>query len=172
MNGVIRAPRCSFARNLLDNSDFRNPVNQRGATSYNTAGYAIDRWYLRNGYTQMTIQSDGISISSLENKIAGINHTISPEICEQIKGKICTIAACKSTGELIIASGLCISESVSSNTGLFTTNTNQNYIGVYKIAETGYFEVRIVILAGEKKHSFGPRYTRAPTPPTPCRRTC
>ena len=30
--------------NLLDNSDFRNPVNQRGATSYNASGYTIDRW--------------------------------------------------------------------------------------------------------------------------------
>ena len=32
-------------RNLLDNSDFTNPVNQRGATSYTTAhSYGIDRW--------------------------------------------------------------------------------------------------------------------------------
>ena len=32
-------------RNLLDNSDFRNPVNQRGATRYTTAhSYGIDRW--------------------------------------------------------------------------------------------------------------------------------
>lgn len=31
-------------RNLLDNSDFRNPVNQRGVTNTSTAGYCIDRW--------------------------------------------------------------------------------------------------------------------------------
>lgn len=32
-------------RNLLDNSDFSNPVNQRGATSYSGGGvYSIDRW--------------------------------------------------------------------------------------------------------------------------------
>lgn len=32
-------------RNLLDNSDFRNPVNQRGQTSYSgTRVYSIDRW--------------------------------------------------------------------------------------------------------------------------------
>lgn len=30
--------------NLLDNSNFTNPVNQRGKTSYAGAGYAIDRW--------------------------------------------------------------------------------------------------------------------------------
>lgn len=31
-------------RNLLDNSDFRNPVNQRGKTSYADNGYTIDRF--------------------------------------------------------------------------------------------------------------------------------
>lgn len=31
-------------RNLLDNSDFRNPVNQRGTLSYTQSGYTIDRW--------------------------------------------------------------------------------------------------------------------------------
>lgn len=31
-------------RNLLDNSDFTNPVNQRGQTSYAGSGYSIDRW--------------------------------------------------------------------------------------------------------------------------------
>ena len=36
-------------RNLLDNSDFRNPVNQRGQTTYNANGYTIDRWAILNG---------------------------------------------------------------------------------------------------------------------------
>ena len=30
--------------NLLDNSYFANPVNQRGKTTYNGSGYTIDRW--------------------------------------------------------------------------------------------------------------------------------
>lgn len=30
--------------NLLDNSDFRNPVNQRGQSSYTGIQYTIDRW--------------------------------------------------------------------------------------------------------------------------------
>lgn len=36
-------------RNLLDNSDFRNPVNQRGLTDYTNNGYTIDRWELYFG---------------------------------------------------------------------------------------------------------------------------
>lgn len=37
--GVSLAP-----HNLLDNSDFINPVNQRGETSYTDNGHTIDRW--------------------------------------------------------------------------------------------------------------------------------
>ena len=35
--------------NILDNSDFTNPVNQRGTAIYYTAGYTIDRWVLNAG---------------------------------------------------------------------------------------------------------------------------
>ena len=42
----------SVARNLLDNSDFRNPVNQRGASSYSTLNaYSIDRWIIGGDVT-------------------------------------------------------------------------------------------------------------------------
>lgn len=63
MNGVIRAPRCAFAYNLLDNSDFSNPVNQRGATVYNvdTQAYTLDRWEMTSGATpisNMELNSD------------------------------------------------------------------------------------------------------------------
>lgn len=49
-------------RNLLDNSDFANPVNQRGATSV-TDGYSIDRW--RNwaaNSSSVTINNSSISV--------------------------------------------------------------------------------------------------------------
>lgn len=48
-------------RNLLDNSDFRNPVNQRG-------GNNLDRWTFVNvafsGNTLLSFQSDGIVITN------------------------------------------------------------------------------------------------------------
>ena len=49
--------------NLLDNSDFRNPVNQRGATSYSTAGneYTIDRWKTQYN-TGLTIENGYINV--------------------------------------------------------------------------------------------------------------
>ena len=48
--------------NLLDNWYFGNPVNQRGQSSYNNSGYAIDRWAFSSADAsatkQITIQSD------------------------------------------------------------------------------------------------------------------
>lgn len=47
-DSVYYRKKFSHPRNLLDNSDFRNPVNQRGETTYYGAGdrdvYTIDRW--------------------------------------------------------------------------------------------------------------------------------
>ena len=41
---VDASVRKAAPRNLLDNSDFRNPVNQRGKSNYTGAEYTIDRW--------------------------------------------------------------------------------------------------------------------------------
>lgn len=51
------------AYNLLDNSDFRNPVNQRGATSYAVNDYTIDRWRLWNAAHTVTIGTEGITVA-------------------------------------------------------------------------------------------------------------
>ena len=51
------------ARNLLDNSDFTNPVNQRGITSLttNASAYTIDRWRLDKNKT-ITVNNGSITI--------------------------------------------------------------------------------------------------------------
>ena len=74
-------------RNLLDNSDFRNPVNQRGKTDYTSNGYTIDRWELYSGavgvsslgyittsgqmYQKIAIPTDKVYTFAIEND-AGI----------------------------------------------------------------------------------------------------
>lgn len=51
--------------NIAINYDFRNPVNQRGQTSYTETGYCIDDWYLREGSTQtVTLTENGLHIVS------------------------------------------------------------------------------------------------------------
>ena len=74
-------------RNLLDNSDFTNPVNQRGQTDYTSNGYTIDRWELYFGavgvsslgyittsgqmYQKIAIPTDKLYTFAIEND-AGI----------------------------------------------------------------------------------------------------
>lgn len=57
--------------NLLINSDFRNPVNQRGKTSYTGTGsnilYTIDRWGVINGPTVTIQQGDSLKIQNPSN---------------------------------------------------------------------------------------------------------
>lgn len=43
--------------NILINGDFRNPINQRMQTVYNTNGYSIDRWLLWNANTTLTVDN-------------------------------------------------------------------------------------------------------------------
>ena len=80
--GVSLAP-----HNLLDNSDFRNPVNQRGKTSYSGGEYAIDRWKMQSG-TNMTLMDGFIRITGdwdaqqiLGNKLIG---TYTYAICAKV----------------------------------------------------------------------------------------
>lgn len=52
-------------RNLLDNSDFTNPVNQRGQESYSGASqYTIDRWRTWTKEAAITMVDGGISVTN------------------------------------------------------------------------------------------------------------
>ena len=55
-------------RNLLDNSDFRNPVNQRGIYSSVNGSYIIDRWNFANsnftGNMTITQSANGTTITN------------------------------------------------------------------------------------------------------------
>lgn len=64
-NGIIAAQN---PRNLLDNSDFRNPVNQRGASSYSgNFVRSIDRWLAAegpSGSVSVKIEDGGITFTT------------------------------------------------------------------------------------------------------------
>ena len=57
---AMKTPMIGKGINLLDNWYFLNPVNQRGKSSYNTAGFLIDRWYISSA-TTVTV-SNGLTI--------------------------------------------------------------------------------------------------------------
>ena len=68
-NGVKTALQGRAAHNLLDNSDFRNPVNQRGKTSYSGSfNYSVDRWIIStvSGTKAANITSSGLEVTNSE----------------------------------------------------------------------------------------------------------
>ena len=98
-------------RNLLDNSDFTNPVNQRGKkNTVSKAGYFIDRWtmYSAEGATY-TIVDDGLKIDTTSLSSAG---TISQYI-PKLKDGNYTVATYDASGNVLgvrrytVANGRC-----------------------------------------------------------------
>lgn len=92
-NGIIAAQN---PRNLLDNSDFRNPVNQRGATSYSGVCYTIDRWRSWGESMQINVSNGEIIV------LGGALYQY--VLCEP--SKTYTAAICLSDGTIICSSGV------------------------------------------------------------------
>ena len=139
---VDASVRKAAPRNLLDNSDFRNPVNQRGNASCGTNGYWIDRWI--HAYVAYTDIKEGcIGINATGNTIGGLSQVIAD--AASYDGKRLTLAVCaKSNGGGMRLSFPYVSEipnvqlsddwAVYIFTVTFSTNSH-NTIGIY--AEAG-----------------------------------
>lgn len=84
--------RATNVRNLLVNSDFRNPVNQRGATEY-TSGYSIDRWRT----TGMRINDGSITVNDIGSDPYFQQH-LSPSV---FKNCVHTLVAKRTDGTII-----------------------------------------------------------------------
>lgn len=103
MQAQIHAPRTGYAYNLLDNSDFRNPVNQRGATTVSAGGYFIDRWAVKQSGMSAALGQSGMTISnSRSDNTAGYIEQVLPDNVVNSTthaGKTYTIAA-KANGNI------------------------------------------------------------------------
>lgn len=80
--------------NIAINYDFRNPVNQRGQTSYTGTGYCIDDWYLKDSDAiSATLEEEGLHIVSTDttsNRYYALNQRI--EFPRSIIGKTVTFS--------------------------------------------------------------------------------
>lgn len=95
-------------RNLLDNSDFMNPVNQRGQTSYNSVGYTIDRW-TKESNAILTIADDCINIDNSANSTEEVVfQKVDSDTAVKLIGKTVTIAICTSDGTVYAKSGVVV----------------------------------------------------------------
>ena len=97
-------------RNLLDNSHFRNPVNQRGQTVYpvpenqeeRAPRFTIDRWKAGKN-TAVEIVSDGIRLSGVYGGGVSFEQTI--QATPDMNGQKFTAAICTSDGTIAVVSG-------------------------------------------------------------------
>lgn len=111
---VDTSVRKAAPRNLLDNSDFTNPVAQAGfAGAHGTARYPIDRWYDRYGFGAFTKTNEGITIAY------GTNHAYFNQKIENdglLVGKTLTFAIGLYDGTVRIAKGVYSAESETATT--------------------------------------------------------
>ena len=114
ITGLNNTSSASVAYNLLDNSNFRDPVNQRGSTSYSGGGYTIDRW--KENQTAMTVAVE-------DGYISLTNTSDSRRAFEQLLpnahiGEVLTVAVKEhNSGEIYCASA--VVPSASSNAQYF-----------------------------------------------------
>lgn len=76
---------------LLINGNFRNPINQRQKTTYNTMGYSIDRWCLSNGGIELKVNNGFITLTTL-NEVSGCECEQFIEFPSELSGKSVTIS--------------------------------------------------------------------------------
>ena len=101
-NGVKTAMQGRAAHNLLDNSNFRNPVNQRGKTSWaDWNNYTVDRWIFRNTKVQeASIGTSGMSITTGSSEIY-FEQPIEKSVMQRYIGKTLTLVFSTNEGLLI-----------------------------------------------------------------------
>lgn len=128
MQMVEDAERAAAAVNMLDNSDFRTPVNQRGKTEYAGAGYTIDRWTIP--YNAEAKASVGGGCVTLENGSESTNMQYEQymERGTMEDGGTYTMAIMTKGGEI-----MCKAATVRDDEALYMTIENgAGYIHLYK----------------------------------------
>lgn len=128
-------------RNLLDNSDFTNPINQRGATSYVGNNMGIDRWQVGSSSLTLTINSGSIT---LKNSSSSTVYFIQ-KIAKDYTGKTVTLAAKDSAGNIYCGSAI-MPASGENSVRCFTIGS-EAYGQI--VNSGGYSAVRIAMLASQ-----------------------
>ena len=136
-------------RNLLDNSDFTNPVNQRGQTSYSTGGYTIDRWNMPAARGVLSVTDNGLIF---DNTSASSNTYLNQELIPQQSwvGKTFTLAYCTSSGVVGCTTFVLNTISVESDTKISNNVvTDDNSIAYVYMMTTGVLRVQLLVYAGK-----------------------
>jgi len=77
--------------NLLDNSYFIDPINQRGAVSFTKSGYTIDRWRSASTALEVAVEESCVRLYNSSENGNGFSQPLAPER-ELAEGTIVTMA--------------------------------------------------------------------------------
>lgn len=103
------------AANLLGNSWFIEPVNQRGKSAYTGAGYTIDRWRQSNAYSTTEVGSGYVRFAAAGGTAYPRQYVI---FRDGMYGKWYTAAVCTVDGKIVTASVLISADAVEEETTL------------------------------------------------------
>lgn len=128
-------------RNLLDNSDWRKPVNQRGQTSYTGTGYTIDRWRKENEYTKpvVTVNNGYISLENTDTSYSFHFQQLFESGSLKI-GETYTVAI-KYTDGIVFAGSMVMPEKTSSSKSYAVDSTHGIQFGIGHGTECEVFTI-------------------------------
>ncbi len=142
---MTKAYQGKAAANLLDNSDFTQPINQRGKTTYSGAGYTIDRWYQSNAYASTTI-GDKYVLFKAAGGTAYPRQYIMPNA--GMYGKTYTAAVCTNGGFVTAVSGVLTEDTVASETTIASATVADGVTLRMTKTPSGMLSVRLDIADG------------------------
>lgn len=143
-NGVKTAMQGRAAHNLLDNSDFTNPVNQRGATTTSQYKYFLDRWISRLSDISLAVGNSGLTLTSSATANIFIYQKLSAG--KALNGKTVTVAVCDGTGNVATTTTNLPTTNATSWTSYAVAQTNN---GVYaSVIDLGSGDYPIAVRVG------------------------
>ena len=135
-------------KNLLDNSDFTNPVNQRGVTAISAKEYHIDRWRAGSNRGIASITTDGLELTNTVTSGLYYYEQVIGETNDFL-GKVVTGVAYLSNGEIAVASGVFPADDVTENTQIAEVIFGDGCsFRLHKLTETQHFLYQFVIPEG------------------------
>lgn len=134
--------------NLLINTDFRNPVNQRGQSSYSGNGYGIDCWSIQHETAILSLLPDGITIQG-----GAVANAIENSI-QNLTGKMLTLSVLFSDGIIYEKSGVATTEYGAYSSPIYINSDRGEYFlqydgNNYRVCLQNNAENSIVIAAAK-----------------------
>ena len=148
---------------LLINSYFIAPVNQRGHTTYTGQGYTIDRWTGVNAATQINLTTNGMELYHAGTSgYAVIQQFIAPEYDQKYRNQTLTLSLCMADGTIHIGRGVPSEGTIYAGSARLDIATSKDRMRVYlqhnEVGKSRTFRW-VAVYPGEYTAETLPEYT-------------